>query len=268
MLKRVVLATGFVVSISANLMAGQNSSNISLEKTALWQATERDDVSLVRRLLAHGASPYEKDERGWNALFCAIENKSVKVSLLLSRDRELRNSTTDLGQTPLMLAARKRLRTVVNALLISGAKVDARDKDGNDASFYCPYDLEELLALTRAGLKFGRHNAFGRTVLHAMVERLAPNTSERILLAVKSGNLVDSRDLQGDSPLMVAVSTSNVDAVASLLRLGANPKAKNKSGISVVDRVNGAMCIQLPGQRVWDEDSLEIKKLVEGSLSG
>lgn len=64
------------------------------------------------------------------------------------------------------------------------------------------------------------------------MDAASSQTEEILSLLVSHGAEVDAQDLQGRTPLMEASVHGCLDAVVSLVRLGANPDLKNQEGKS------------------------------------
>jgi ankyrin repeat protein len=220
--------------------------------TALIKAAAADQASVVFALLAAGADVNAQSD-GVRTVFRTLD------VYLLSRDPGVIG-----GRTALMEAAAYKHDTMVNALLVKGAKVNLKDHAGRTAlmeaakSGHAPTlqllldhkaevnvaalngrtalmdaaegghtDLVHLLLVAGADIKARAMN--GKSVLSAAVE------SGRILIVEKlldAGAAVNDADLHGLTPLMIAAAQGNSDIVALLLAHGADVSAKTDAGMT------------------------------------
>jgi ankyrin repeat protein len=94
--------------------------------------------------------------------------------------------------------------------------------------------LKKISVSPHKNVILGRKTKDLWTVLHCA----AQNDNKAFIEAVfaAGGGLdIDSRNVHGDTPLHIAAARGNKLVVETLLRKGANPKIKNKSGATVLD---------------------------------
>ena len=170
------------------------------------------DPEILRLLLAKGADPNAIGRYSITPLMSA--NTAAKVKLLVAAGAKV-DAKDEEGQTALMQAASKGYPDVVTALLDSGANVNAIDNDG----------LSSLLLSLDEG-----NNAYDDERKTLPARRL--EVARRILLT-KSVN-VNVQTADGETALMRAVRLENADIVRSLLAKGADPKRSDVFGDTAV----------------------------------
>ena len=120
------------------------------------------------------------------------------------------DSADETGWTALMVAASRCRSDVVDSLLSQGANPKALDRNGDSAltaaaTAYCErFDSDETPA--------SRYD---------LIKKL-----------VDAGAKVNSANMAGQTPLMVAAKVGNDDAIRALLDLGANVRMKDKVGMT------------------------------------
>lgn len=86
--------------------------------------------AVLRRVLAAGADPSERDENGDTALHHAVVFSAELCDILLDAGVDV-NVASDVGARPLHWAVVHASNTVLKLLLARGADPNARDNDGN-----------------------------------------------------------------------------------------------------------------------------------------
>jgi thiosulfate/3-mercaptopyruvate sulfurtransferase len=113
--------------------------------------------------------------------------------------------------TPLMRAAHQGEVAIIGKLIAAGARLDARNADGNNALW---------LACVGGGL-------------------------QAIDALVAAGIDIDNRNLNGATVLMYASSSGKADLVAHLLAKGADTKAETLDGFTALDMAASMECLAL-----------------------
>lgn len=158
-------------------------------ETALYQAIQRDRLSVAKILLDAGADPNisnweDQTPLGW----AAAEGKEDAMELLLKQSGININHVQTSGQSPVSLAAQKGHTKCVKFLLGAGAEMNRADKDGNTA----------LLLAAASGNK----------------------VIAKLLL--KSGAKINAQDRNGNTPLALATTNGHDAVVRFLLESGAD----------------------------------------------
>jgi ankyrin repeat protein len=167
--------------------------------TPLMRAAVIADVTEMRRLLANGANPNDRDSSGWTPLFYASQGAKLGrvdattsstavegIKLLLAAGADP-NIPSFMGETALMAAGTAYYGPLEKTqLLISGAaNVDAQDKNGrtplmsiiDGPSFAGPRNkyqeqVELCTALVRAGARVDLRASNGDTVFDILERQL------------------------------------------------------------------------------------------------
>ena len=175
---------------------GQTPSQIA----ELVKAVKFDDAKEVKFQLKQGISPNLVDASGNPLLVLAIKDKSYAVIEVLlatkGMDVDLSNKQ---GETPLMMAAINGDLPLVKTLVLN----------------------------YRAQL-----DHIGWTPLHYAASK---GQLEVAQFLIANGALVDSLNLGGTTPLMMAVQSGNEYLVKVLLDKGANLQLRNNLGLSAID---------------------------------
>ena len=198
---------------------------------------------LVGWLLARGADPNLRDQRGDTAMHHAVftgSNDHSAMSQLLEHGGDI-NSRDDLGRTPLHLAASSMYAGKVRWLLASGADAGARDDLGETPMhaascpqpFHRPEDASGTIhELVAGGADVDARSDNGSTPLHKAA-LIGSADAARALLT--EGAKVDLKDLGGRTALHVAAEFGRAGVVEVLLRAGADKGAIDDRGQSPLD---------------------------------
>lgn len=165
----------------------------------LVQATVRDDLRSVERLLREGVDPNQPDAQGRLALVTALQEASPRsVKALLQSGRVDLNARNRAGETALMMAALKGELELCRQLLETGAAADHE----------------------------------GWTPLHYAA---AQEESRIVELLLARGVKVDAESPNRTTPLMMAAGYGSEEAVRLLLKAGADPTRRNAQGLDPAD---------------------------------
>lgn len=241
----------------------------------LFDAIEKKDVQLVKKLISKGANPNARNYQTLTPLAVATSYGTEMVNLLIKSGAKVNDYFENEGLTPLHWAlsrARTEREKVIQILLEKKANVNARSKQGKtfitstDLSgpnplgagfrlsgqtplFNCLWNWDQdqkvidLLIKYGADIKAKDDNDW--SLLHHSMIQGTPNTVKSLL---KKGLDPNAQSKQGLSPLHVAMKSGfgvpDIEKVKILLAAGANPTLKNKDG-QTPDEVNRADVQQL-----------------------
>jgi ankyrin repeat protein len=164
-----------------------------------FKAIEFDQADKVQQLLERGFDANSPNPKGQPALIYAMQQSSKKVVELIvnwpKTDLSVRNQQ---GETPLMLAALQNNLAMAKLLISKGADV----------------------------------NQSGWTPLHYAATK---GHVEMIRLMIENHAYLDAQSPNGTTPLMMAAHYGSAMATKLLLEEGADPRIKNKLGLSAWD---------------------------------
>jgi ankyrin repeat protein len=158
-----------------------------------------DRSEVIENLLARGFDPNTPNEKGVAALLVAMQSESPKSALVLAKHPQTHiHMQTQLGETPLMLAAINNQIDLAQTLIQRGADV----------------------------------NKPGWTPLHYASTR---GHREMMRLLIENEAYIDSESENGTTPLMMAAYFASPLAVKLLLEEGADPTLVNSANVSALD---------------------------------
>ena len=164
-----------------------------------FKAIEFDRAEQVQQLLERGFDPNSPNPKGQPALMAAMQQSSNKVvDLLVNWPTTNLSIKNPQGETPLMLAALSNKLPLAKLLILRGADV----------------------------------NQAGWTPLHYAATN---GHIEMMRLMIDNSAYVDAESPNGTTPLMMAAHYGTPMAVKLLLEEGADPRIKNKLGLSAWD---------------------------------
>lgn len=164
--------------------------------SALILAAKKNMHPLCELLLKSGANPVLTDLMHRNALHWAIQSGNISIVQLLSKHEVLINAKSKQGSTPLIMAASLGHSEICEILL--SEEVNPAEKDEN-----------------------------GMNALHHAA--MAGN-ADSVRLFLKYTELVNSKDVEDNTPLTLAAKAKGREIFEILLKENADPLATNKHG--------------------------------------
>ena len=232
-------------------------------KTALMTAARTGNVEAAKLLLEHGANPLIKDQQGLSALHHAAGSGYLELTRLLSiQDADIERKT-DGGQTPLSIAARgsdhhspgSNHFATVCCLIEEGAEIGVSDNRGFTALMYgvIANNLEIVSTLLDHGADVNHMGLNGETSLLTALQYGVENERSPVPEHLKTDPVSDLVDLllkagadpnlhgPDKIPLFMALSNRCPQICRQLLEKGANPKAVNANGDTVLMASTGSV---------------------------
>ena len=196
------------------------------EETPLHLAIQpnRDNLEIIKTLLAYQPDVNVKSRPlGNTALHFAAglrneNNSEVCIELIKSGALNIKNNR---GVTPLEIANRRGLTTVVNNLLQKNFLRTCRSGSSTE--------IAEAIA---AGVNVNVKNKELRT---ALMFAALYNTAEAVSYLIEAGAYIDAQDIYGRTALIYAASRNTDDVVELLIDAGAELELKDTSGFSAYD---------------------------------
>ncbi|PJZ69902.1 hypothetical protein CH373_13375 [Leptospira perolatii] len=201
----------------------------------LYWAIKEGNKEAAELLLEYGSDPNETSSRGETALLLSIETENTVIIRLLleyGADPTLRDLD---GNTPLTRAISSGKMEILEYIFDLPDQIP--DLEARNGEGYSPlllavdlghYDMVEYLVSKGSDPK--KKNSEGRTILHLtalhndfeILDFFAENKEIRSLL--------ESKDQDGNTALLLAALYDSVECLERLLRLGADPLSRNLAG--------------------------------------
>lgn len=209
--KRILILMSALNTDAEELVNIRNSSG----KTPLHYAVSQDYPEITKSLLMLGADPNITDHYGQTPLHRTVKFSEVEgnIDVLLAEKEINIEANTDLGWTPLQLAAKAGSYYAVCSLVKAGADVNNTDM------------------------------TYGRTALHIAVEGGYKDIVEFLLKNTKID--VNKKNFSGNTALHTAIVIPGAKAkeiCALLLKYGADPHIRNynrESSVIEAEQVEG-----------------------------
>lgn len=152
------------------------------------------------------------------------------VSILLRHGAKI--LPTSQKVTPLHCAAKNGHVFTVELLVKAGADLDARDYADNTPMAMAVINghLKVVELLVKLGANVDVVNSQGRSLVHLA------KTWEMIELLVRSGAPLNTKDLEGSTPVIAAINTENFELLEYLARAGAKVDELDKDGFTPLSK--------------------------------
>ncbi|KAK7074366.1 hypothetical protein SK128_009451 [Halocaridina rubra] len=221
-----------------NLEEFLNATN-NIQKTPLHFAAHTGHTEILLKLLDAGSNIIAEDEDGYTPLHVAVavgKVDAVQELLQFQKKRhgnlcDILNVSNNAQKTPLHFAARVGKVQIFDMLMVAGADIAAEDNDGytplhvaiaerNENIFRKLYEFAKRKNLNLLDY-INATNKRQETPLH-----FASYTGnvKIIKLLVHAGANITAIDKEGNTPLHVAISAKQIDAVQELLNFRKNEK--------------------------------------------
>lgn len=204
--------------------------------TALSRAAENGHGEVVKVLVEAGADAELGDDQGMTPLMNAVEQGQSQVIKYLGStgDGSWKRRRDSQGRSALHLAIEMKDLTTVKLLLSLGANPNLPNFTGAT-----PLSLALILfcheicrCLVEAGASLTPKSLTGLTLLGVAIVTEQPCMVKYFLDTCRLD--INEPDMEGNSPLIVAVINGNVTMVKCLLKRGADLNVQNKIGMTAL----------------------------------
>jgi uncharacterized protein len=215
----------------SKLFGGKDANEKFSDGSApLHLAAANGAIQMMMLLLRHGAEIDVRDGKGRTPLMTAVSAGKIEtVSYLLKKDANISLPDNE-GVIPLCRGAETGNGSIVDMLLEDGAPVDSRDVDGRTPLMAAAQKGHSVLvgSLSGYGASCTTTDGKGNTPMHYEAKGAANDVTLQFLAG--KGDLVNRPNAAGETPLIAAVDSHNMDNVQTLIELGADPAQADKSG--------------------------------------
>ncbi|XP_047482519.1 ankyrin repeat domain-containing protein 50-like [Penaeus chinensis] len=212
----------------ALLRAGADVNHRSYgNETALFLASQRGYLQLVRLFLDHDAEPDVVTKQGFTALLYATWNRHSEVVLaLLGSGADPNFQTPTSKYFPLYLASRRGDRAIAEGLLQAGARPDMQTSWAlqTTAVWRRPAIARDLI---RSGANVDLQDNTGQAALH---KASLYGFSSLVRTFIDAGAEVDLQDRVGRTALIWACRRGQNAVIKDLLEAGADPNIRDNTG--------------------------------------
>ena len=194
---------------------------------ALMLAMAKDQKATVNLLLDAGANvlALNNDDDSILLMAVGINDNELVQSLLKDPDvqEQLLNQANNVGQTPLISAAKQGNGPLVKILLDAGADPDAKDNKDNTSLMYAIREGSAEIAQILI-------NADAEVNAIDLLLAVDKGLTEVVQFLIKANVNPNAMTNRGTTALMIAATKDDIDTVKILLDAGADPNATTNRG--------------------------------------
>jgi len=259
--------------------------------TAIHIAAKRGHLEIVKALLEGGANPDIPGEYSRTPLAVAVEQRNrAMFDCLLAGGADVNASHG--GWTPLIVACHEGDMEFIRALIEAGAKTDqvaahSYTRDSRPRTEYrTPFiaaaevgQLHVMQFLVDEKIDLLRDIGPGREIDLALLSTTAESYLDAIPPLIEMGANIDAVDMEGNSPLMLAVYHGKLHSVWWLVDHGADVSLKNVDGKTALELARDERVAQFLRERTvgtqasnatpspWLADYLLVKAVEDGKAA-
>ncbi|CAF0850081.1 unnamed protein product [Didymodactylos carnosus] len=219
-------------------------------RTPLHYACFFNNIEMCSLLLSNGSNPNLQDKTGNSPLHYACEKGFVEIiELLLNGKHKVNLNCTDNNLiTPLHLCAFNGHSDCLKKLIDSGANIDVRTTSGALPIHYAAYFgnidlLNILLNRSQKRTQLDDTDLIGNTLLHFAACTMSFNSTIINHILTLEKTLLNVKNNRGQTPLHLAVSHNNIDAVSQLINAGVDASIVDNDHLSPLHLCTSLMTV-------------------------
>jgi len=232
-----VKASDFAAEVEKQLRAnGANPLASSAKTTSVVIDDEETEIRRLQKMIQNSPDLINAPSGGEGDNFTPLGRAANKGQLRVAQfllDSGAEVNRAYQSRTPLLLAAARGHKAMIELLLAKGADVGARDNYGKTALHIA---AENGFQATAEALVAGKADVNARTTKQETPLHLAVGAGHvamtKYLLA--KGADADAQDTNGGTALMLAAARGHMETLQTLLAAGAKPNLKNKVGTTAM----------------------------------
>ena len=186
------------------------------------RAIAQGNIEAVERvLIVYGVFCSEQFLLHPPIVLAATNENNLEIMKLLIQHNASVNDMDERGRTPLMVASLLRNREIMKYLIENKGDIYLLDNDKNTGLHYLINNIkdEELGIMDEFKDNYVYNlldevNNLGKTALHIAIAEKNVNLVKKLL---EIGSSVESRDLDGNSPFLLACCNGNIDIIKLIL---------------------------------------------------
>ncbi|CAM9999230.1 unnamed protein product [Ectocarpus fasciculatus] len=232
-------AGGGHIAIVKTLLAAGVNVNLRpaySDESALYSAFQEGHADIVTTLIQHGAIVDATDSRGCTALFKVGQKPNAAlIDKLVAAGAAINGIVDNKGKTPLHYACMDDCPEAIVSMLRYGARVDAKDDDGDTPLHAATWCSEGIRTLVEYGADVEALTANGRTPL-ALAATWGCEDGAKLLLEAGADVNAPADYADGSAALSLAyLGDCNVDDIMKvLIQHGADVNARDTDGLSAL----------------------------------
>ena len=227
------------LSLAEHLLVRGAEPNFGSIETLPLAVAEHGSLAFIQALEARGCNLVRDDQRGRIAFVSARNSDPEVFDHLLNQGADP-SEGNNFGYTPLILAALNNHHHLIRRYLGWGVDGSVRDVDGETAlSLAIEKRHQESVSVLRE-FHVEECDYSSLSPEAAMLKAAEDGTLGSILNLRDAGIPLNRCDVQGNSPLMIAVRAGHQGVVRSLYHLGADINHRNDAGDTALSLAKAA----------------------------
>ena len=219
---------------TSQTLTGLNSklnSRDSYGNTPLHTAAWQGDYDWARSLIDQGADIEAKNNYGHTALHAAAQNGYWQIVEYLLHHKANVNARNVQGNTPLRLAVSNGQLQVAKYLMNKSINLAAKDKDSLLLEAIKSQNIKLVQFLIDNNANLAVKDEDGNSLLQIAISKTHINMMlVKLLLQQKEAGFLEAKNMDGNTPLHIAILNDDLDLVKFFAEAGANLEATDEAG--------------------------------------